>query len=161
VAVPTVTFILTFREIIHKKIKSQQGQIIDLQDDLADRKKKLDDVRFTLQETEKRLDIISGRLAETALETYEKEVQDHNEAPANQALLRWLEDEGHTAAKILFHRAEWAAAHAVKDLRPQGLVAAEAYALAATTLGPANDQAMRLLREVQAMRDEEGEAPAS
>ena len=50
-------------------------------------------------------------------ETVEKELLDHNYAPANRAVREWMETGGEAISKLLFRRAEWATAHAAADLR--------------------------------------------
>jgi hypothetical protein len=73
----------------------------------------------------------------------------------NRAFLKWVEDEGSTASSILLRRAEWAVAHAIQDLRASGLVAAEAFAVAAVVLQTGNESATSLLKDVAAMKEEE------
>jgi len=70
-----------------------------------------------------------------------------------QEFLKWVEDEGQATSSILLRRAEWTIAHAAKDFRAAGLVAAEAYAMAALVSWPGNESAKRLLKDITAMRD--------
>ena len=157
IAVPAVAIFLAIREHIHRRVKSKDGKILDLSDDLRRKEKKLDDARHSLEQAEERYGRLLPRLPEHALELHDKEMLDQNFQPANRALLDWLEEEGEAASMVLLHRAEWAIAHAVQDLRAPGLVAAEACAIGAVALDPANERAMSLLNDVIAMREAEGQ----
>jgi hypothetical protein len=59
----------------------------------------------------------------------------------------------------MFHRSQWAVAHAVTDQRPAGFVAAEAYAIAAMTFWPANRDALNLLNDIERTMEEEEAQP--
>jgi hypothetical protein len=163
IIVPCVTLAATARWYIHRyihaRLRDKDGEISDLKADIAHRQESLDTLRSTLQTSKVRYDQLEARLAETALATAEKELRDNNFTLADAALERWLETEGKSVSELLFHRAEWAAAHAAGDLRAPGLAAAEAYAIAAVALWRENHAAVDLLGDVAVLKA--GEAQPS
>ena len=67
----------------------------------------------------------------------------------------WLEREGDAISRLLLHRAEWASARAVGELRSAGLAVGESLANAAMVLWPANEEAKELYGDLVAIRKAE------
>jgi hypothetical protein len=107
------------------RFRDTEGEFDDLKADLTNRQQKLDKLRSDFIGLKLHCDDLQARLPETALAVANKEMNADKFTEADQALTRWLENEGEFVSKLLLHRAKWADARAVGDLRAQGMVAAE------------------------------------
>lgn len=71
------------------------------------------------------------------------------------------ENQNNVASFALLQRAEWALSYSIGDLRSLALVAAEAYAIAAVVLQPANARALGLVKDLADMRRPSGQIAPS
>src|SRR5260370_39973548 len=74
----------SLRWYVHWKIKDKDGQILDLKGDLADRDRKLGELRSELKNSEKLCAILESQSPQTALIKAESERRERNYKLANQ-----------------------------------------------------------------------------
>ncbi len=148
---PAISITLGVRTYIHRRIKDKDGVIADLRDDLADRQKKLDNIRDENEILERRSEQAEGRLAQVALAKAESEWHENNDLPSNRAITEWVQNEGRPISQMLYLRARWYLGHAAREVHSMGLVGAQAYAIAALALQPENNGAAELLGEVEGL----------
>jgi hypothetical protein len=124
---PVLTLVAGVRWLLHRRLKSKDGRIHDLEGDVKRRDEQLAEVRATLSETRKQCEAAERRLPEAALAMEEKEFVDGNDERANRALAAWCQSEGIAISEVLFKRAKWAVSHAAGEGHAPGLVAAEGW----------------------------------
>jgi tetratricopeptide (TPR) repeat protein len=113
-----------------------------------------------LKTSEERCSALENRVPEKALAEVEKETGEGPEL-ANDAVSRWLENEGKTISELLLFRARWKSAHAVGEQRASLLTAAEAFAITSMVLWNQNQAASDLQADLLTLREEEGQIAPS
>ena len=147
-----------FSRYFYVRFHDRDGEISDLKNDLADRQKKLDVARSDLIASQLECKTLEATLKERSPREALKKAKDEareNNANSDYAVRQWLEHQGEDVSELLFSRAEWAAAYAAGDQRAAGLVAAEAYSIAAIALWPGNRGAADLLDDIRIIKAEE------
>ena len=155
IMVSLISIAAGLRLYAHKLRRDKDGQISLLTEDRNRRDEIIDDLGRDLKDSNRRCAELRARLPEEALKEADKERQANN-FNSDRALQEWLEREGEQVSQLLYCRSEWATERAVGDLRSAGLVAAEAYAIAAVALCPDNQDALELLGDLAIYKREEG-----
>jgi hypothetical protein len=139
---------LTFG-LFRRRLRHSGAVISRLQDDLARRTEQLDRSLKKEKQLEDNFSDLTERLAQTAVANLNQEIADGNNSKAHDVVRDWLECEGEAISILFRFEAGWATEHATGEAHLAGLVVAEAFARAAHTIWPRDQDAAELAEELE------------
>ena len=132
-----------------RRLRHSGAVIARLQNDLARRTEQLDTALTKNKELEESCTELTEHLAGTTVANLNREIEDGNNNKAHDLVQEWLEREGEAISILLRFKAGWATEHASGEAHLAGLVVAEAFAHAAHTISPQDQEAAELAKELE------------